>query len=255
MPAGISYRLWGTSRVFASDYLLLPWVEYCRVSDELNKELNIKEVLANYAYFISSYYVILHEISHVVLGHSDFLVDAEAKYLSKFQDKEERAFQRARLRKAYEAEADRQAGELLLCFFENSLGIGQTGGYLIFPSRLYAYEFYVYAIASIFRTLQDLNPEETACYPSNSERLYILIASLDKYFERNFPEERDEFYFHAVKTCFEAGKKLTILNSYNPLIIMKNAHNLSFVDDVIREANLRKYQHRVEFIDAKCSKS
>jgi hypothetical protein len=252
MPAGISYHLWGTSRVFAYSDDLLPWVEQCRINNEVIKNLNIiREILANYAYFIGSYFVILHEISHIVLGHSDFVMDVESKHLNKFQNEEEQSTQKARLRKTYEAEADRQAGELLLIFFENSLGVNGIGDYLTFPSRLYAYEFYVYALASIFRTLQDLNKGEKAFYPSNSERLYVLIASLYKYFNENLPNERDKIYYHAVKSCLEAGKRLMVLDSYDPLLVIRNAHNLSFIDDVVKEINLRQYQHRLEIISEK----
>ena len=42
-----------------------------------------------------------------------------------------------------------------------------------------------------------------------------------------------------------------VIDSFDPLTVMLNAHNLSFVDDVVRETNIRYYQHRIEVIDKK----
>jgi hypothetical protein len=53
------------------------------------------------------------------------------------------------------------------------------------------------------------------------------------------------------KTCFEAGQKFLVIDSFDPLTVMLNAQNLSFVDDVVRETNIRHYQHRIEVIDRK----
>lgn len=255
MNAGLTYCLWTASRSFAiPEYNILPWVEECTINDERLKRLSKKEVLADYAFFVGCYYVLLHEISHVVLGHLDYLNDEmRLDHLSEFQDeKEQYNSSEIRIRKSFEAEADRQAGELMIVFYENSLGVHGLGGYLLFPSRLHAYEFYVYAIAAVFRVLQDLTQREGLIHPKPNERLYVLIASLSKYFKQNFPDQHDEIYLHALKSCFEAGQKFLVIDSFDPLTVMLNAYNLSFVDDdVVRETNIRNYQHRIEVIDKK----
>lgn len=156
-----------------------------------------------------------------------------------------------RIKKAFEAEADRQAGELLLVFFEISLGKNGLGGSLSFPSRLHAYEFYVYVIAIVFRMLQDLTHKEEVIHPKPNERLYVLISSLSKYFSQNLPSEHDEIYIHAVKSGLEASEKLTLIDAYDPLTVLLNAHNLAFVDNVIREIDIRRYQHNVEVMSTK----
>ncbi|MCG8367148.1 MAG: hypothetical protein MJA27_27905 [Pseudanabaenales cyanobacterium] len=153
MNAGLTYYLWTASRTFAiPEYDILPWLEECKINDERLKKLSRKEVLADYAFFVGCYYVLLHEISHVVLGHLDYLNDEmRLDHLSEFQDeKEQYSLSEIRIRKALEAEADRQAGELMMIFYGNSLGVNGLGGYFLFPSRLHAYEFYVYAIAAVF---------------------------------------------------------------------------------------------------------
>lgn len=252
--AGLTYYLWTASRRFAiPEYDILPWAEECIINDERLKKLSKKEVLADYAFFVGYYYVFLHEISHIVLGHLDYLNDEmELDCLSEFQDeKKQYNPSEIRIRKALEAEADRQAGELMMIFYENSLGVNGQGGYLLFPSRLHAYEFYVYAITAVFRVLQDLTQREGLIHPKPNERLYILIASLSKYFNQNFADQHDEIYIHAVKSCFEAGEKFIVIDSYEPLTVMLNANNLSFVDDVVREMNLRHYQHQIEVIETK----
>lgn len=249
--AGLSYYLWTASRAFAiPEYDLLPWVEECTINNERLRQSSQKEVLADYAFFLISYYVILHEISHVVLGHLDYLNDEmNLNYLSEFQDeKKEYCSKEIKIRKAFEAEADRQAGELLIAFFEDSLGINGLGGYLLFPSRVHAYEFYVYAITAVFRILQDLTQREGIIHPKPNERMYTLIASLSKYFSQNLPDEHDRIYVHAVKSCLEAGKKFLVIDSFDPLTVALNAHNLAFVDDVVREINIRSYQHQFEVV-------
>ncbi|PIG94725.1 hypothetical protein [Gloeocapsopsis sp. IPPAS B-1203] len=114
-----------------------------------------------------------------------------------------------------------------------------------------AYEFYVYAIAAVFRVLQDLTQREGLIHLKPNERLCLLIASLSKYFKQNFPEQHDEIYLHTLKSCFEAGKKFLVIDSFGSLTVMLNALNLSFVDDVVSETNIRRYQHRIEVIDKK----
>lgn len=170
-------------------------------------------------------------------------------YLSEFQDeKKQYSPEKIRIRKAFEAEADRQAGQWLVGIFEHSLGRNGLGSYLSFPSRLDAYEFYVYAMAAVFRILQDLTEREGVIHPKPNERLYVLIASLSKYFSQNLPNEHDRIYNHAVKSCLEAGEKLLVIDSYEPLTVMQNARNLAFVDDVLREINIGRYQHKFEVI-------
>lgn len=254
MDAGISYYLWTASRTFAiPEYDILPWIEECKINDARLEKSSKKDILSDYAFFLGSYYILLHEISHVVLGHLDYLNDEmKLDYLSEFQDeKRQYTSEEITIRKALEAEADRQAGQWLVGFFEHSLGRNGLGGYLLFPSRLHAYEFYVYAIVTVFRVLQDLTQREGVIHPKPNERLYILIASLSKYFSQNLPDEHDKIYSHAVKSCLEAGEKLLVIDSFDPLLVMLNAHNLAFVDDVLREINIGRYQHKFEVIDAK----
>lgn len=73
-----------------------------------------------------------------------------------------------------------------------------------------------------------------------------MIASLSKYFSQNVPDEHDEIHIHAIKSCLEAGEKLLVIDSFDPLTVILNAHNLAFVDDVVREINIGRYQHQFE---------
>ncbi len=50
----------------------------------------------------------------------------------------------------------------------------------------------------------------------------------------------------AIKSCLEVGKKLLVIDSFEPLTVILNAHNLAFVDDVVREINIGRYQHQFE---------
>lgn len=257
ITSGLSYYLWTASRAFLYDETnLLPWIEKCIINDKLikttDKKLSKREIIANSAYFLSIYCVVLHEISHIILGHLDYLNDEMGlNYLSEFQEeKRDYSLEEIKIRKALEAEADRQAGELLLVFFEISLGSNGLGDYLSFPSRLHAYEFYIYAITSLFRVLQDITQREGIIHPKPNERLCnIFLGSLSKYFRQNFPEEHDEIYIHALKSCSKAGKQFTLVDCFDLLTIAQNALNLSFVDNVIEDINIRRYQHKVEFVN------
>ncbi|MBW4622779.1 MAG: hypothetical protein KME17_25895 [Cyanosarcina radialis HA8281-LM2] len=254
IKAGFSRCLWVASRALAFDEInLLPWVEECEINDKRLRHLGKREILADYAYFIGSYLIILHEISHIVLGHLDYLNDEIGdRYLSELKDEKKQYYpEELIIRKAFEAEADRQAGQWLIGFFEHSLGSNGLGGYLLFPSRLHAYEFYVYSIAMVFRMVQDLTQREGVIHPKPNERLYILIASLSEYFKQNLPCEHDKTYHHALQSCLEAGKKLLVIDSFDPLTVMLNANHLVFVDDVIKAINIRRYQHRFEVITSK----
>lgn len=240
-----------SSSTFLFDEIaLLPWIDQCKINNDILKdveqEFSKRELIAKYAYDIMIYCVILHEISHIILGHLDYLNDQmKLNYLSEFQDERNNySTNEIKIRKALEAEADRQAAELSLIFFSNSLG-----SYLTFPSRLHAYEFYIYTITSLFRVLQDITQRKGLIHPKPNERLCnIFLGSLSKFLSQNFPEEHDEIYLHSVKSCARASKKFTLVDSWDYLTIAQNAMNLAFVDDVIKEINIRHYQHKLEFI-------
>lgn len=249
--AGLSYYLWTASMTFAiPEYNIIPWLEKCSIENDNLKQVDKKKILADYAFIISIYYVLLHEIAHIVLGHVDYLNDEMMlNYLNEFQDeKPNYSSQEIKIRKAFEAEADRQAGEWLVAFFEYTLGKEGLGYALKFPSRKHAYEFYVYAITAVFRVLQDLTQRKGIIHPKPNERLYILIGALSKYFKQNTPDEHDVIYLHAVQSCMEAGKKFMLIEAYELLDIINNAMNLAFVDKVIEEINIRSYQHQFNII-------
>ena len=121
MSAGLSFSLWTVSRTFSiPNYDILPWIEECKTNVKTHQECNKKALVADYAFLIGSYYILLHEIAHIVLGHLDYLNDEmNLNYLSEFQDeKKQYSTEELKIRKAFEAEADRQAGQWLVGFFE-----------------------------------------------------------------------------------------------------------------------------------------
>jgi hypothetical protein len=249
--AGLSYRLWIASRIFSfSECNMLPWIDKCKINDARIENQSIGGIIADYAYSLSVYYVLFHEISHVILGHLDYLNEnMNLDYLSEFQDeKEEYSSQEIIVRKAFEAEADRQAGELLIVIFEQSLGVDGLGGYLLFPSRIHAYEFYIYAITTVFRMFQDLTQRKGVIHPKPNERLQTILSALSNHLKKKHPDEHDEICIYIFQLFVEASDKLFIVGSSDPLNVIRNAFNLSFVDDVIDKTNIRNYQHEVELI-------
>jgi hypothetical protein len=146
------------------------------------------------------------------------------------------------IRKAFEAEADRQSSQWLVAFFDDTLTSSKLGGFLNFPSRLHAFEFYIYAVAIIFRIIQDLTRRKSLIHPTPNERLLTFLFSLNKYLETHRLEEQHAIYNHAMKSSLNVGKKLTIENTDEPLHIFLNAENLNFVDEVVKNTGIGKYQ-------------
>jgi hypothetical protein len=249
--AKFSYCLWTVSRTFSLPELnILPWLDECKIDDPRLENQTAGEILANLAFSVCLYCVVSHEISHIILGHIDYLNEAmKLEQLNELQDEKEKySSEEIIIRKSFEAEADRQAGEFLMIFFEQILGIKDFGGYFIFPSRVRAYEFYTYAITTMFRMFQDLSERKGVIHPKPNERLHILIAVLSKYLIQNLPNERDEIYLHVLHSSIEASGKLLLVGSSDLLDVASNAYNLAFVDNVIKDKNFRKYQHKVELV-------
>lgn len=247
MTTGLSYHVWLASRALAGEYDFLPWVKRLKINDKSQKDIGRKELLADFAYFIGSYYILLHEISHVLLGHCDYVIDEMGfDTLDEFEEKcQGLSPDEIRIRKAFEAEADRQAGEFLSGFFESSLGNNGLGVHLRFPSRKHVYEFYVYAITLVFVLLQQLTGRNGEIHPKPNERQYIVLSSLTKYLKMNFPEQHDMLMEHVTMKAMEVGDKTGLIGSFNVLEVAKNALALGFVDDVVKETGIRRYQHTV----------
>ena len=194
---------------------------------------------------LATYNILLHELSHIFLGHLDYLDDVfQLGVLDELNDeKQNYTSNEVLIRKAFEADADRQAAQWLVGFFELTLGKTGLGKYFTFPSRLHAYEFYVYNTAMVFRLVQDLTTRSNLIHPNPNDRLNTFMFSLWKYFEIHRPSEYDNIYFHSIKSCQKAGKKFLVENTHEFLDIVSNAQNLSFVDKVINDTGIRKYQH------------
>lgn len=247
MTAGLSYNIWLASRAFATTYDFFPWLNQCKIMDASLRKSGRREIVADFAYYISSYYILLHEISHVILGHCDYVQDEMGlESLDEFSDElRPLTDEEVRTRRAFEAEADRQAGEFLVAFFENSLGDDGLGVHLRFPSRKCVYEFYAYAITSVFVLLQQLTQRKGLIHPKPNERQYILISSLAKYFQLHQKEQFNLVQRHAYMAMLQAGEKMGLIGSYNVADVMNNALALSWVDDVVNETGIRKYQHQL----------
>jgi len=193
---------------------------------------------------LASYLIIFHEISHVVLGHCDFVQDRMGfASLDEFQD-EKKLLTSAeiRIRKAFEAEADRQAGEFLITCFESSLGKKGLGQYIKFPSRIHVYEFYSYAVTLVCVLLQQLSQRKGVVHPKPNERQFIIISSISKYFLRYKESEHDRILRHTNTMMIKAAKKTGLIDGNDPVKVMKNAISLAFVDDVVNETRIRDFQ-------------
>lgn len=247
MTAGLSYHVWLASRALACEHDFMPWSRHIKINDKEQRKLGRKHLLADYAYFVGSYYILLHEISHVVLGHCDYVRDEMGfDSLDEFDGEPKKLTpEQVRIRKAFEAEADRQAGTFLAMFFDSSLGKNRLGEKLQFPSRKHAYEFYVLSITLVFVLLQQLTQRKGEIHPKPNERQYIVTSSLEKYLKIHHPGECDLLMQHATLSAMDAGKKTGLVGAWNVGDVVKSAVGLMFVDDVIKETGIRRFQHTV----------
>lgn len=245
LSAGLSYHLWLASRFVLTDIKFFGWIKRCKI---LKREGNPsrKERLADFSFHISTYYILLHELAHILLGHCDYFDKTAGKPVDEFETPGTiLTEEQLRISRAFEADADRQAGEWLLTFFEDALGPTGRGIDLSFPSRVAAYEFYTYVITSVFVLFQQLTQRMGKRHPLPNERQYIVLAGVDTYIRRFKPSERDILFPRVALFMSDAAKQMGLVGAQTPLETAKNAMNLSYVDDVIRKTNIRSFQHHV----------
>jgi hypothetical protein len=249
MTAGLSYQIWLISRAFLSGANYLPWIKNIKLEDKVHKKSGRKSMIADYAFYLSSYFILLHEISHVVLGHCDFVKDEMGfDALNEYEDeikKEEIPEYDIKIRHAFEVEADRQAGEFLVGFFEESLGKGGLGKKIKFPSKKHAYEFYTYTITLICVLIQQLGLRRGNIHPKPNVRQYIILSSVKEYFDKvGFPDHK-VITDNIVLKMLEAAKKTGLLDAESPKQMIFNAILLGEVDDIKKDINIKDYQFTV----------
>lgn len=245
--AGLSYHVWLSSRYILADYNFFNWLDRCKFNNKELRKRGRKGFLADFGYFISSYYIILHELAHIVLGHCDYIKD-----VMKIEALEEYTTQKSslpddviKLRKAFEAEADRQAGTWLAGFFNLSLGPNSNGVDFMFPSKDEAYQFYIYSITSLFILLQQLCQRSCFIHPLPSQRQNIVVMSLLSCFEMLPFTDRTVLVTKLLNDMISASKSLGLVGAQSQSEIAQNAIDMIFVDSVTIDTNIRKFQHIV----------
>lgn len=247
LSAGLSYHIWLASRAILANYEFFDWLERCRLTSKDARKKGRKAILSDYAYFLSSYYVLLHEIAHIVLGHCDFIEEnMMLGALEEFDGCENlKDGSWVRIRKAFEAEADRQAGVWLFSFFDSALGASGKGVDIIFPSRKEVYQFYAYAVTTILVLFQQLSQRADHLHPLPNQRQSIVILAALSFFEKYKPLEKDEYLRNSIINMQMASEAFGLIGAGSLIDICKNAIDMAFVDEVIQETQIRTYQHTV----------
>lgn len=210
-----------------------------------------KKLLADFAYHLSSYCILLHEISHIVLGHTDYIRDSlKIEMLDEFgTDKNELSLEQLEILFAFEAEADRQAGEFLTGFFEHALGDSGLGDELTFPNLRCAYEFYIYVLTSICVLIQQLTNRKKGVHPLPNERQYILQSSVASYLSIHKPKIANPINTHIAFSAMNAAKKMGLVDGWEVQTVVSNAIKFQEIDEVINKNNIREFQHSVKRLD------
>lgn len=251
MSAGMSHLVWIWAQTFSHESnILLPWIDQIKVFDENLNKLGINRIIAELAYYLGSYLIILHEVSHICLGHIDYLSDnfwidqlknrqSEGEKISPHE-----IYRKEKIQRAFEADADRQAGEWLIGIFEKYLEESKLGKCLSFPSQLHKYEFYSYAIALVFVNLQYFSTEEDPFHPKPNERIYIQSVCLAKYLSQKLTEDQGEIHLHILNLFFDVCRKTLVVDFRDLKAVGRALEKLAFVDDVLKETKIRDYQHK-----------
>ncbi len=244
MSAGLAYHVWVASQVFASDVDYFTWCKKVKIVDKSLSKAGRKQLLADFAYYIGSYYIILHEVAHILLGHCDYVAD-EMRFesLDEFgSNPNELSEKELEIRYAFEAEADRQAGEFVAAFFDLSLGKHGLGKHIRFPSRTHVHEFFVYAISTVFALIQQLTNGSKGIHPEPRKRQYIIASSYQKYLEDNYPNEFKALNDKFIHMMINAGKALGIQGADDLFEVANTAFSLMSVDDTKKEIDIISYQ-------------
>ena len=212
---------------------LLIYSGECNFNNREVEVLRAKTLKA--ALWLSIDFVILHEFSHVFLGHIDYSYDEE-----QFTSDE------ISIRKVFEADADRHAGKLLIAFFDLSLNTSNLQSDLLFSSRLSAYGFYTYLITSMFGVFQDLDKQGDDTHPRSNERMYIVIDRLLRYCKEHYPLEHDSICFHVLASTLLASKEFAVTDAIDFSKMVEHINNLKFFDEMIENTKIRRYEHKIE---------
>ncbi|MFA6699219.1 MAG: hypothetical protein WCS28_03530 [Thiomicrospira sp.] len=246
MTAGMSYNVWLVSRIFEVNYDIFPWLRNVKIRDKDDRKLGRKKLLADFAYFICSYAVLLHEISHVVLGHTDYLYDQYGcSKLNEFSDEDEKLSEdKKRVLNAFEADADRQSIEFLMAFMDSAMGEDGLGMHLRFPTQLAVHEFIIYSLTSLTVFLQQQSAGKRSVHPMPNERQYIYTSSIISYLEKTKPELVEVLRYHLPFIGMEAAKKMGLIDASDVSTVVSTALNLGHIDDVINKSKIRSFQHK-----------
>lgn len=244
--AGFSYHLWLASRIAQTDYEFFSWAGSCKLSNLLRSE-GRKKALANYIFYLVTYHTILHELAHIYLGHCDYVQDQlNMAELDEFGAEKKLSSEEIRIFKGIEAEADRQASEWLVGFFENSLGPSRRGVELMFPSRIAAYEFLVFSLNTAFVLNQQLTLRQDPTHPLPNQRQYTAISSIRSGLQKMKDPDVELIANRASIFMMEAAKKTGLLGAQSIQELVETAISMAYVDDVIKETGIRKFQHKFE---------
>lgn len=245
LSAGLSYHLWLASRFVLTDYEFFRWVRNCKIQKRAGAPSR-KERLADFSFYITIYYILLHELAHIVLGHCDYFAQTINQAVSEFERTAPRLTEeQLQISRGFEAEADRQAGEWLVAFFESALGPSGRGIDIQFPSRLAAYEFYTYTITSVFVLFQQLTQRMGKRHPLPNQRQFVVLNGVDTCLRRYKPLDRDVLFPRVTLLMSEAGRRMGLLGAQTPEETALSAFSMLYVDDVIRETKIRSFQLHV----------
>lgn len=244
LSAGLAYHIWLASRFVLADFPFFRWLDKVRLSGAF-RGMGKKEALSHFSFFICSYSVLLHELAHIVLGHCDYMHSTSRLPVSEF-DATSRVLTEHELSvsRALEADADRQAGEWLMVFFESSLGDNGRGQGVEFPSRVAVYEFYTYAVTSLFVVLQQLTEGKAQKHPTPNQRQYAALIGVDLYFSKFGVQHRKLLFAKVQEYMWRASALLGLRGNEDRFKLAETAVSMVFVDSVLNGIEIRRYSFR-----------
>jgi hypothetical protein len=247
--AGLLYHVWLASRLPLVNFSYFPWLERCKLEKEYRKD-GRKKILAEKLFYIMAYFVLFHELAHIVLGHIDFIADhlRHEDGISEVHASSGSTERRIPddISQPLEADADRQAGLWSVALFDMALGADGRGTELRYPDTFVPFELYTFGMCSWTALLQQFLREKgsTGSHPKPLHRQFVTHAFLAQFFDQFHPENSVRLMTVVSKAMIKANRQLGLEEADRLETYIESARYMEWVGEQITKLGVRNYQMR-----------
>jgi hypothetical protein len=215
------------------------------VTQDKSLKLNRQKALSDFSFHYMLDLVFWHEVSHIALGHIDYLINVgnAQEYLESSVGA--LTTQEIKVRRALEADADRQAAIWSTKTYEYSLN---TNKFLRYQNKKDAYYDFGYLIGAMFQFFESFHNNqspEVRFHPKAQERMSVMLEflkdSLDSIYNSKIGEVlKQSAIAGAVRAFFDI-----LHENKQPLDIVAIYEFLSKMGDELDKLNMQNYQLKI----------